>query len=537
MEVASRPALLDCTGTTPAAENRMKANSLRSILLIKAVEEQDPEGAILPLAEREAATREALRRWPVTADATARSDREQHAWRVMESRAAELHARLVQRHPVVARTVMLESRATAVSAILLAAAFLLGLVLSVLDSRVRIEIVAFPLLGVVLWNLGVYAVLIAVALRRSRSAPGVAASAREPTWPVRWAWRRAATLIKRAAFYHRPLAAALRRFSDEWWPLAQPLLLRHGTRVLHAAAAVVALGLIAGFYVRGIGLEYRAGWESTFLGPGQVRSILHLMYGPASALTGIALPADTAAVAALHWRGGAGGAPAAPWIHLMATTAFLLVVLPRLLLALAATLGLVRASSRLEPPAALLAYARGVLGPSDAALPAESIRVVPYAYQPGAATVDGVCGLLAAAFGAGTRVELGAQVAYGDESALASRIREAAADVYVVLCSLAATPEAENHGAVLALARATLSDAPAHVRLLVLVDESPYVGVVGTDATLSGRIEQRREAWRSFVSQHGLAACLVDLAALAGAAPVEPGLQESVRRCSRGALR
>jgi hypothetical protein len=521
----------------PAAENSMKASSLRSILLIKAVEEHDAEGAILPLAEREAATREALRRWPAAQSGTSRSGREQHAWRVLESRAAELSARLVQRHPVVARTVMLESRATAVSASVLGAAFLLGLLLSILDSRVRIEIVAFPLLGVVLWNLVVYAVLLARTLRRGRHRGSLARIAREATWPVRWSWRRAATLIKRSAFYHRPLAAALRRFSDEWWPLAQPLLLRHGERVFHAGAAAVALGMIAGFYVRGIGLEYRAGWESTFLDPGQVRSILALMYGPASALTGIALPADDAAVAALHWRGGAGGAPAAPWIHLMAATAALLVVVPRLLLALVATFGLLRAASRLEPPAALLAYARGVLGTSDAALPPEAVRVVPYAYQPGTASVAGAQRLLEAAFGTGTRVEFEPQVAYGDEPALAARLGGSTADVCVVLCSLAATPEAENHGAVLALARDALRDAPAHVRLLVLVDESPYVGVVGTDATLAGRIEQRREAWRSFVAQHGLAACLVDLAALAGATAPDPGLLDSVRHCSRGTLR
>jgi hypothetical protein len=455
----------------------------------------------------------------------------------MDTRASELYARLVQRHPVVARTVMLESRAPAVSAVLLVAAFLLGLALSILDSRVRIEIVAFPLLGLVLWNLGVYVVLVVRALRRRRGGAGVANVARDATWPVRWAWQRAATLVKRSAFYHRPLAAALRRFSDDWWPLAQPLLLRHGARVFHAGAAVVALGLMAGFYVRGVGLEYRAGWESTFLDPAQVRSILQLMYGPASALTGIALPADDAAVIALHWRGGAGGAPAAPWIHLMAATAALLVVLPRLLLALAATLGLARAASRLEPPDALLAYARGVLGASDAALPADAVRVVPYAYQPGAASVEGTRRLLEAAFGTGTRVEFGAQVAYGGESALVPSFAGAVADVRVVLCSLAATPEAENHGAVLTRARDSLSGAPAHVRLLVLVDESPLVTVIGADASLAGRVEQRRDLWRSFVAQHGLAACLADLAGLAAMAAIPAALQDAVRRCSRGAQR
>ena len=103
-------------------------------------------------------------------------------------------------------------------------------------------------------------------------------------------------------------------------------------RVFHFAAAALALGLVAGFYVRGVGLEYRAGWESTFLGPTQVRQVVRLLYGPASLLTGLALPSSPAAIEALHWRGGAGGGPAAQWIHLMAATALIFVIVPRVLL-------------------------------------------------------------------------------------------------------------------------------------------------------------------------------------------------------------
>src|SRR5512135_3466473 len=168
----------------------MKASSLRSILLIKAVEEQDAEGGILPLAEREAATRDALRLWPVAEAGAGRADRERHAWKVLDARSTALYATLVQRHPVIARTVMLESRATALTSLLLGAAFLLGLLLSLLDSRVRIEIVAFPLLGVVLWNLAVYALLLA---RRLRTQAGHSV-ARDAAWPIRWAWQRAAAL-------------------------------------------------------------------------------------------------------------------------------------------------------------------------------------------------------------------------------------------------------------------------------------------------------------------------------------------------------
>ena len=81
------------------------ANSLRSILLVKNVEEQDPDGSVLPLAEREAATRDALRRHPA-----GNGDRAVHAWQVLATRADSLRAKLAERHPVVARAVSLESQ-------------------------------------------------------------------------------------------------------------------------------------------------------------------------------------------------------------------------------------------------------------------------------------------------------------------------------------------------------------------------------------------------------------------------------------------
>ena len=67
----------------------MNANSLRAILLVKNVEEQDAEGSILPLAEREAATRDALRLHP-----TDNGDPEAYAWRVLATRADSLRTRL-----------------------------------------------------------------------------------------------------------------------------------------------------------------------------------------------------------------------------------------------------------------------------------------------------------------------------------------------------------------------------------------------------------------------------------------------------------
>ena len=508
----------------------MNANALRAILLVKNVEEQDPEGSVLPLAEREAATRDALRRHPA-----GNADRQSHAWQVLATRADSLRAKLSERHPVVTRAVSLESQIAGVGGFVLLAAFVFGLVLSLFDSRVRIEILAFPLLGVVSWNLVVYVLLAVSSLCRG---PPAASSALPgwTLWPARWTWQRAARLIKQSSFYHRPLAAALRRFSEEWWPIAQPLLVWSGKRLFHFGSAAVALGLIAGFYLRGIALEYRAGWESTFLGPLQVRSLLGLVYGPASVLTGIELPADDAAVASLHWRNGQGGGPAAPWIHLMAATAILYVVVPRLLLAFVATLRLGRASADVTPPESLQSYARRTLGASAAALPAQTARLTCYAYQPAVASEQGVQRVLRAAFGPDTRIEFAASVAYGEEERFGTLAGAAASDIEILLFSLAATPEIENHGAVLQQARNRCARASAGSRLLVLVDEAPYVARLGGDASLAARIEQRRVAWRDFVRTHGVEACTLDLGSIPTEGEVSQAVVDQVHRSCRSAV-
>jgi hypothetical protein len=509
----------------------MNANALRTILLVKNVEEQDADGALLPLAERDAATRAALRRWPAAEASDTRT------WQVLATRADELHGRLVARHPVVTHAVALEDHVARAGLVVLLVALVSGLALSLLDSRVRIEILAFPLLGVVLWNLCVYALLLLAALLRPPrlpAAPGFAGFASWITWPARWAWRRAATLIKRAAFYHRPLSLALRRFADEWWPLAQPLLWLQGQRLFHLASAALAVGLLSGFYVRGIALEYRAGWESTFLGPAQVQSMLHWVYGLAAAVTGIALPATPEATAALHWRNGAGGGPAAPWIHLMAVTAVLLVVVPRLALAGWMTWQLRRRGAAMVVPESLLPYARVALRDSDAAPAAQSARLTAYAYEPASASEQGLQHLLRAVFGPDARLEFAPRVTYGNETSVTASSAGPAPDLDILLYSLAATPEAENHGALLLGARERLARSGPVSRLLVLVDEAPYLARMRGDASLAPRIAERRAAWQEFVRGHGLVACCVDLAALAGEAAVAQPLVDEVLRALRG---
>ena len=146
----------------------------------------------------------------------------------------------------------------------------------------------------------------------------------------------AALLLPLPTLGLRGWAAGLARSHDDgpgglWARHAAPLSLARAGLVMHVGAAALALGLVTGLYLRGLVLDYRAGWQSTFLEPPAVQALLGTLLAPASAVTGIAV-ADVAPLRVAP--GAAATASAAPWIHLYAATLVLGVVLPRLLLAL-----------------------------------------------------------------------------------------------------------------------------------------------------------------------------------------------------------
>jgi hypothetical protein len=185
-------------------------------------------------------------------------------------------------------------------------------------------------------------------------------------------------------------------------------------------------------------------------------------------------------------------------------------------------------------PEALLPYARLVLRDSDAAPAAQSARLTAYAYEPASASEQGLQHLLRAVFGPDTRLEFAPRVAYGDEASVAALSTGPAPDLDILLFSLAATPEAENHGVLLLGARDRLARQRPDARLLVLVDEAPYLERMHGDASLAARIAERRAAWHDFVQGYGLVPCCVDLAALAGEAAVARPLVDAVLRAAQG---
>lgn len=487
----------------------MQREALLSVLLIKAVEETDRAGTLIPPADRAAATREALREPKASAapdSAAAGAYLPAPAQRLLTRRAALLHGPLAVRFPFV-DTVLALARGPSWGAWLLAGlALALGFALSALDGGRRINILAFPLLGLVLWNLIVYALVMLEAWRslvRRSVQPAV------PAALVALAVRRCKRLVARAAAFNTALAEALGRFVVEWSEAARPLLIARAVRLFHLCAAAVGLGLIAGLYLRGVALDYRAGWESTFLDAPQARSVIAVLYGPASALTGIGIP-DTSRFAALRFEGEGGGESAAPWIHLLAATALLFVVLPRLLLALAATVAVRRRSRRALAAPGLVAYFRWTFGLGAGG--SGRVAVIPYAYDPSPSAQAVLRRLLPDALGAGVETVVQAGARYGDEDDLLRQLgdRGAGADVIAILLSLAATPEDENHGTVIAGVRDWIERERRRTHLLVLVDEGPYLARMQGGAA-ADRVGERRELWRRFVAARGLQAGFVDL--------------------------
>ena len=229
--------------------------------------------------------------------------------RFVVARAAIALQRLLPRDPAGQRWLGRRAWQPAWVAVALVLGLLGGLAVDQLGPPQRVNLLAPAVWAVVAWNLAVYLALL-LPNPLPNSLPSPLPGLRDGL--ARWALRGSDTVQLLWARHAAPLTGARLAL------------------LLHSAAAGLALGLMAGLYLRGLVLDYRAGWQSTFLDALTVQQVLDLLLKPASALSGIAVP-DVAPL-----RVGPGGdatATAAPWIHLLATTVALAVLMPRTLLA------------------------------------------------------------------------------------------------------------------------------------------------------------------------------------------------------------
>lgn len=382
---------------------------------------------------------------------------------------------------------------------LVAAAFVLGAAVDRLGGEQRINLLAPPVFVLLVWNLAVYAVLAGGfvvrygdagapgPLRRLVIGIGTGAHAGLATW-------------RRARGGDDVTGGSIAALIADWTRLAAPLYAVRAARILHLAAAALALGVIAGLYVRGLAFEYRATWESTFLDPARVRSLLAAALAPGALLTGVPVPGE-AHVAAIR---APGSENAAPWLHLVAASVLAVVVIPRLVLAAGAGLIERHRAARLPIPLTDPYCQRLLRGFQGGPV---RIRVLPYSYTAPPEVLTGLQAIVARGFGGGAVLRIESPVAYGGEDAPAVRAAPDEPGPVIVLFNLVATPERDVHGAFVAATAARQGGAQP---LLAIVDESAFRARWPGDDL---RLAQRRGIWSELLTAQRVVPIFVDLAA------------------------
>jgi Protein of unknown function (DUF2868) len=417
--------------------------------------------------------------------------------RFLDERARHALQRLAPRDRDIARWLAPGGvRAPWVAAVALAG-LALGLMGDLLGRSAIVDIIAPAVWGVIAWNLAVYLLLALSALRPGGAQPG--------------AIRRALARVWQGVAGQGPLREA----SRQWLPLAAPATASRVATLLHVGAAAIAAGLAAGLYLRGLVFDFRAGWQSTFVDAETVQRTLALLLAPASALTGIGVP-DIASIDAMRLTPAVpnASASAAPWIHLYAATIGLIVVAPRLVLALLSWLqGAWRArriALSLDDPYFQRLLQQRRAGPA-------TVVVCPHAAAPGAPALLALRTLLAREFGDDVQLTQAGVTRLGDEEHAGAA---PGASLQVAWVELGATPEAETHGLFL---RTLRQKAPGTPTLLV-ADEADFVRRFGA---WPARIDERRQAWRSLAESQDVAWFAFDQTR-AGDAALQEGLAQAL---------
>ena len=337
-------------------------------------------------------------------------------------------------------------------------AFLLGWVVNELGPDKSLNLLSFPLLGLIVWNLGVCAVSL-WADWKARRQPAAAPAARRRAPGIDAGTAARAEYAARIAAWERPVQQAKMKWT------------------FHAAALALALGIIGGMYMRGLAKEYKATWQSTFLERPQVTTLTNVVLGPASLITGIRVPDPGP-------KSG-DGQPAAPWIHLWAASALLFIGIPRLLLANMARLQAQRARPDCDAEfGPWLAVCRSLASGHS-----QKADVLPVHYEPEPRVRDALRLVMQHLWGAHVGADFQKPVAYGGEESAAL---SPAPQYLAVVFPLATTPESEVHGTLL---RTLAASGPERSRRLMVLDASGFEARFRTLAEYPERLAARRASW------------------------------------------
>ena len=292
----------------------------RRLMLVRAIETGDTQHKLLSPAERDEASGlavESVRSGsPASTDATRA---------FLQERALRLLRVLENRNPALASL----SAARPWSRWLSLTAFLAAIIFGAATDRIanphRVDLLSLPLLTLIIWNVVIYCVLIASYFLRRQPSPDARPAA---ALFVRWTdglrdWQRRSSQLR---------AHVTAVFIRGWYGASSALQTQRLRKILHLAAAGWALGLALSLFTRGLVVEYRVGWESTFLDASQVHAILRVLLMPVAALFPFQA-FDVQDIASFRFSNGSGAVAGARWVYIYATLLAVVVIMPRLALA------------------------------------------------------------------------------------------------------------------------------------------------------------------------------------------------------------
>jgi hypothetical protein len=453
-------------------------DQLRSALLLRSIEEADPLGRVIPLETREQVSRES-----------------QSQENPVMVRAQNLIAKLggpLQK--IILTTLKSTYASTAKWAwALVLGAFVVGWFSRQLGSERVIDILAFPLLGLIIWNVVVCSYCLFRELR-----PG-AAVGKTPRWITTLESKthpEISQLIDQSIpelGSRENLKQGVSGFLAGWKEKFRATHQAAHKLVFHLAALALALGMVLGMYAQGLRKEYRAAWESTFLEPPAVHRLFTWILRPASAVTGISLP-DAATIAALR-QPAAGPTPAtanaAPFIHLWAASAALWIGLPRLLLIALAW----RARHRNAPTWTAEISEMQQRYAVEAAGRTLIVDVIPVYFAPETATGEAIRAAVLKRWGGKTRVHFLPKMELGEEESYLASWAPADAGT-VVAFSFASTPEQDVQGEVI------IAIAQRASQLLVITDAFGFEDRHHALPEFPQRFAQRHAAWQRVIGEN-----------------------------------
>lgn len=474
------------------AQVQLREDEAIDVLLVRAIEAEDADALVLTPDDREYASAAALSFQPLANPPSSR-DRA-----IFLSRRSTLALdRVTARYPMLDRVRSLSRWPRWLTWSVLLGALAAGLATDVIGGK-QLNILAFPLLALIAWNLAVYLVMaLHAVLRRTRPKHSQAHPLRHALeWVVRPASARLAG--------QPTLERAIVRFAGDWSQAAGAITHARASRTLHLGAALFAIGVLAGMLLRArYASNYTAGWSGTWAGAeAEIWVMLKIILGPASVITGIPLPSLERLRELRGGRENAGN-----WLLLWAVTAGLFVILPRLILAAAsgARATFLARHLNIADDFYLRSLIRNALGCAGNA------RIVPYGLQLSDAARERAVRLLTAALGQKTRVHVDPPIAYGaeDEWLAGEGEQLAAGDQLILLFSLASTPEAENHGALVQGVRKRIGT--TGTQLLVLLDDTNFRRKLGTGASAQRRLQERLDTWKSVLAATGVSPLSISL--------------------------